>query len=655
MPNLPIRGLGSVGVVTDVDPYNLPINGFSRGKNIRFNEGKVSHGPVFRNVSPNSQVQDPMFVYGIQSPSGYDTVLVVDDTFQIKEFSNGSYTSVHAAVSQSTSTQITATNLANVVYVNRSDQVPVHRTSSASNFTNLSNWPTTLRTTSLRSFGDFLIALNTTESGVEHRNRVRFSTTALSNSVPSTWDETDTTESAGFNDLVQMKTPIVDGATLGSNFLVYSSDQVWMMEFVGGSFIFNFRKLFDDAGAISQNCIVEVVGKHYVFDFDDIYVTDGNSRQSICDGRVRDYIFNGIDYSKKGQCFVLHNAALEEVYFCYHSGDDLAVFEDGDKCNRAAVYNYKEDTWTFQDLPNVVGGGTANISSVESYATVDPSLTYANSGGTYLSQESEFKRHTLMFSETTIAPITLPAVTVFYDSFNHGGNVYSFGGAADLGIYPILYFDRGKTYIIDVSDSSMSNHPLQLQDEDGNPYTTGVEIIGSSGQPNSFIRITVGPNDTGPYKYQCTNHSAMNRRIVIRDNEITGVPLSTMYGLDLQDLGSLTQATDSLASNPAFLERTGIDLDEQGTPLSGYKMINTFYPQMITPNSDGNFQFTFGAADIPTSTPNYGAAITFDSNASYKVDTRISGRYLSYKLASSTLKDFSFSGMDVNVLITGRR
>ena len=83
------------------------------------------------------------------------------------------------------------------------------------------------------------------------------------------------TESAGFNDLVQMETPIVDGATLGSNFLIYSSDQVWQMEFVGGSFIFNFRKLFDDAGVMGQNCIVEVEGKHYVFDFDDIYITDG--------------------------------------------------------------------------------------------------------------------------------------------------------------------------------------------------------------------------------------------------------------------------------------------------------------------------------------------------------------------------------------------
>jgi hypothetical protein len=136
---------------------------------------------------------------------------------------------------------------------------------------------------------------------------------------------------------------------------------------------------------------------------------------------------------------------------------------------------------------------------------------------------------------------------------------------------------------------------------------------------------------------------------------MTGVTKSTLYGLDFPDLGSLTEGTDTNVSQPAFLERTGIDLDEQGTPLSGYKVVNTFYPQMITPNSDGNFQFTFGAADIPTSTPNYGTAITFNSNTEYKVDTRISGRYLSYKLASTTLKDFSFSGMDVNVLITGRR
>ena len=122
--------------------------------------------------------------------------------------------------------------------------------------------------------------------------RVRFSDIALANNAPSSWDATDATKSAGFNDLAQMNTPIIDGATLGSNFLIYSSDQVWLMEYVGGTFIFNFRKLFSDVGVVNQNCIVEVQGRHYVFDQDDIYMTDGVSTQSICDGRVKDYIFS---------------------------------------------------------------------------------------------------------------------------------------------------------------------------------------------------------------------------------------------------------------------------------------------------------------------------------------------------------------------------
>ena len=41
MPNFPIRDLGQIGVVSDVSPYNLPVNGFSSGFNVRFDEGKV--------------------------------------------------------------------------------------------------------------------------------------------------------------------------------------------------------------------------------------------------------------------------------------------------------------------------------------------------------------------------------------------------------------------------------------------------------------------------------------------------------------------------------------------------------------------------------------------------------------------------------------
>ena len=647
MPNLPIRGLGSVGVVTDVDPYNLPINGFTRGKNVRFHEGKVSHGPVFRDVAAGNQLTNPVFVHGVQAATGYDTVLVVTDEFDINEFSNGVFTQRYAGNSQLNTTEITATTLANVTYVNRSDRVPVHRTAATSTFTDLSNWPSTLRATSLRSFGDFLIAMNTTESGVEHPNRVRFSTTALSNQVPSTWDETDVTQSAGFNDLVQMETPILDGATLGSNFLIYSSDQVWLMEFVGGTFIFNFRKLFDDAGVMSQNCIVEVEGKHYVFDFDDIYITDGNTRQSICDGRVRDYIFNGIDYSKRGECFVLHNANLEEIYFCYHTGDDLALVEDGDKCNRAAVYNYKEDTWSFYDLPNVVGGSVANISSVQSFDSVEPTLTYANAGGSYLSQESEFKRHALMVSKKTTTDVNY---TVTVGPKTGGGNAYYLDGVE----HPEITLFRGQTYNFDISDPTNANHPLVIALPDGTLYSDGVSQSGVNGQAGGMATFAVPTNAPDTLQYMCANHAGMGHNIQIIDG-LEGVPISTLYGIDLPDLGSLTQATDIIVSKPALLERSGIDLDDQGIEISGYKVLNTFYPQMATANLDGNFTFHFGAADIPTASPLQGPAITYNVYQEYKVDTRISGRYLSYKVAAPTLKDFSFSGMDVNVVVTGRR
>lgn len=37
---LPVRDVGGVGVVTDIRPASLPINAFTKAKNVRFDEGK---------------------------------------------------------------------------------------------------------------------------------------------------------------------------------------------------------------------------------------------------------------------------------------------------------------------------------------------------------------------------------------------------------------------------------------------------------------------------------------------------------------------------------------------------------------------------------------------------------------------------------------
>ena len=195
-----------------------------------------------------------------------------------------------------------------------------------------------------------------------------------------------------------MKTAIVDGEVLGSNFIIYSSDSIYLMEFVGGNFIFAFRKLFTDDGLISQNCAVEVEGFHYCFGASDLYRHDGTTKQSICDERVKNFVFQNLNTNKANVCFVQHNPNLNEIYFCYLSADADVAFPNATRCNRAAAYNYRNNTWSFYDLPNVSSGTTANVNSVTTYATAT-GLTYDTIGGSFFDQEDNYDRHALMVGE----------------------------------------------------------------------------------------------------------------------------------------------------------------------------------------------------------------------------------------------------------------
>ena len=97
------------------------------------------------------------------------------------------------------------------------------------------------------------------------------------------------------------------------------------MEFVGGTFLFNFRKLFGDEGVINANCVVEVDGRHYVFGQNEIYVTDGTSRKSISDERVRQFVYGGMNKKNADRFFVhekpvsvlLIHAAIDKLPYSF--------------------------------------------------------------------------------------------------------------------------------------------------------------------------------------------------------------------------------------------------------------------------------------------------------------------------------------------------
>ena len=123
--------------------------------------------------------------------------------------------------------------------------------------------------------------------------------------------------------------------------------------------------------------------------------------------------------------------------------------------------------------------------------------------------------------------------------------------------------------------------------------------------------------------------------------------------LDNLDSGSIAKPATSRVLNASFARRLQIDLDEQGTPLSGYKNIRNIYPQATI--TTGALTFNLSASDRPTDEFSTNLTKTFTPSTDYKIDTRLAGRYLNYEVRETNGKDYSLSGFDMDIITTGRR
>lgn len=411
MPVVPIRDLGALGIIKDQNPSLLPPNAFSDGMNVRFNNKKVERAPIFRTFFTGLTGTAPVFSYGLYNQGGYDSLLYANNDGRVFQVANGTETNVTevAHVNNVDTRSYTAMTLGQSTFLNRPDMVPRVLTPGASAFVTLPNWNSTWRAVALRSFKQFGVALNLTKGATNYPNLVHWSDTTTNGTYPDSWDETDTTKLAGENPLEKARTPIVDGGELGDVFIIYTRDEVYRMTYIGGTFLFDFQRLpFDNAGLINQNCWVEVDGKHYAWSDSDIYVHDGVGKQSIIDQLNRETFFKELNQSSYGVCFVAHDKYHNEILFCGVSGDvDCAIPHPTGYCNYAAVYNYRNQTWSFRDLPNASSATTANANTVYTWTTVPSNLTWDNTGGSWYDQEDSFSR----FCMFTVVLDTVNSIT----------------------------------------------------------------------------------------------------------------------------------------------------------------------------------------------------------------------------------------------------
>lgn len=398
MPVVPVRDLAAQGIIKDQNPFDLGLNAWSGGTNVRFGNKKAMRAPVFRKVVSGFSDTSPRHCVGYRPATGFDSVFIASTTGAISRYVAGDVVDVSPAGFAPHESDIPWTNafLGDVLYLNRETDVPMFWGPTSNKFAPIPAWDAGWRCRSLRPYKDFLIALNVTKGAVENQSMVKWSDLTLAGQPPASWDQNNKATSAGESVLAELDSEIVDGLPLKSVFVIYSRSQVWLMEHVGGQFIFNFRKVFSEGGIINNNCVVEVEGKHFVFGTNDLYMHDGTVKQSICDQRIKEYVFRTMNNRLNNRFFVAHNPALTEIMFCFVSGDPDVKYPNPTRCNKAAVYNYSNNTWGLMDLPNVASITVANINH---YLTYEKAVArYDLVGGSYYDQDDGFANHVVAVS-----------------------------------------------------------------------------------------------------------------------------------------------------------------------------------------------------------------------------------------------------------------
>ncbi|MGL5582277.1 MAG: hypothetical protein ACRDCE_15135 [Cetobacterium sp.] len=369
-----VRGIGTTGVVKDTPPFENPSNVWSDANNVRFLKNSIAkmggYLPILLENKPADQVPLAVLQRGNTDKVIYgtpDTLYQVEGLIhrpvskQVNVAPEGD-PEIWESVKYNAAPESTwyYTTLSNSVVMNNIADVPQGITPFEDHFKDLPGWgfpagpsgkEVTWRCGRIRAFKNYLIALFMVEDGREFPQRVRWSNVSYVNDLPPDWIENDITKDGGFNDLSDSIGKIADGLPLRDSFIIYTDQETYVMDYIGGTLIFNFKKLYSDSGILAPECAVEFEGKHFVISQDDIFVHNGSSRQPVASGRVKEYLIDEISSVNPQATKVIALPHTKEIWICYVGPGATGEDNQGWAANRAAVWNWEFDTWSFYDLP----------------------------------------------------------------------------------------------------------------------------------------------------------------------------------------------------------------------------------------------------------------------------------------------------------------
>ena len=359
------------GVSRDLPPWRVPPDMWTDAQGVKFDDNLAERVPGSAYLygstlaSPlhllNSDLNGVNYwLYGADDGS----IGVTDDAGSHSDISPAGYGTTDEP------DQWTSTVLNGVPVMNYWTEAPVWWDRNTANvMTTLPGWPSGASAYSMRAFKEFLLAIGYNDGADDFPDQLVWSDAADPGTLPTEWTPS-ATNLAGSLEFGDTPGALIDGGPLRGNFLLFKQSSTFLLQFIGGNFVFSRRKLFATSGVLARNCWAEIEGNMAVFTDSDIILTDGQGARSLIDSRTQRNIFANISQANVENTYVFNNKSRDEVWFCYPT-------EGNTYPNQALVWNVDHDKLSFRplvgdgdNLPHIAYGNVSSGTAGETWDTI---------------------------------------------------------------------------------------------------------------------------------------------------------------------------------------------------------------------------------------------------------------------------------------------
>lgn len=374
------------GIVSDLPEHKQPPEAWTNARNFRFIDDRAVR------FSGDEQVMEPPTV----APAHVANIIALGESYwlyasaigagsKIYVYNSGVHTDVSNAGDYNAAgpEDWNSTIFQGIPIMNYGAGIPQYwpAIDEGTPFDDLDAWPMGLTAKVIRSYKNYLVALNTADGDGTREHRVLVSDSAEPGFLPTSWDHTDPAVDALENDLSDVNSgAIVDGMTLRDLFIIYKGESTWFMRHIGGQLIMAFDTLLQTSGLLAPRCVTPLTltlkktQVHFLHNGSDVGFFNGQDFESVIQRKVRKYLNANIDPQFSAKSFVVDNPSQDEAWFCYP--------ENGmESPNMALVWNYRENTITFRDFKGAhAATGVVEAANLLTYDDFGDEDTYDSIG-----------------------------------------------------------------------------------------------------------------------------------------------------------------------------------------------------------------------------------------------------------------------------------